>query len=72
MLKRIIVAVFLVVMPLTSSAAEQLELLEAKPDLGDKASLQRGATVFVNFCLSCHSASFLRYNRMGASWAPSH
>src|SRR3989304_629281 len=35
-------------------------------DLGDKASLQRGARIFVNYCLSCHSAAYMRYNRMGA------
>jgi ubiquinol-cytochrome c reductase cytochrome c1 subunit len=34
-------------------------------DLGDLASLQRGAHIFVNYCLSCHSASYMRYNRMG-------
>ena len=34
-------------------------------DLGDKASLQRGARIFVNYCLSCHSASYMRYSRMG-------
>jgi ubiquinol-cytochrome c reductase cytochrome c1 subunit len=30
----------------------------------DKAALQRGAKTFVNYCLSCHSASYMRYNRM--------
>jgi ubiquinol-cytochrome c reductase cytochrome c1 subunit len=34
-------------------------------DLGDKPSLQRGARIFVNYCLSCHSAGYMRYNRMG-------
>ena len=34
-------------------------------DLSDKASLQRGARTFVNYCLSCHSAGYMRYNRMG-------
>jgi ubiquinol-cytochrome c reductase cytochrome c1 subunit len=34
-------------------------------DLSDKASLQRGAKIFMNYCLSCHSASYMRYNRMG-------
>ena len=33
-------------------------------NLTDKASLRRGATLFVNFCLSCHSAAYMRYNRM--------
>lgn len=47
------------------AAGAAIELLEAKPDLSDKASLQRGAKLFVNYCVSCHSASFMRYNRMG-------
>ncbi len=47
-------------------AAEGLQLLEAKPDIHDKASLQNGARLFVNYCLSCHSLSYMRYNRMAA------
>ena len=30
------------------------------------ASLQRGAKYFVNYCLSCHSAKYSRYNRVAA------
>ena len=30
----------------------------------DQESLQRGARVFVNYCLNCHGASYMRYNRM--------
>lgn len=30
----------------------------------DMASLQNGAKVFVNYCLNCHSAAYMRYNRM--------
>lgn len=30
----------------------------------DMAALQRGAQLFVNYCLNCHSASYMRYNRM--------
>lgn len=30
----------------------------------DQVSLQRGAQIFVNNCLSCHSASMMRYNRL--------
>ncbi len=36
-----------------------------KVDLNDKPSLQRGARLFMNYCLSCHSASYMRYNRLG-------
>ncbi len=36
-----------------------------KIDLRDQPSLQRGARTFVNYCLPCHGASYMRYNRMG-------
>ncbi|MCE2915638.1 MAG: cytochrome c1 [Rubrivivax sp.] len=32
--------------------------------LTDKAALQNGARLFANYCLSCHSASFMRWNRL--------
>lgn len=32
--------------------------------VSDTAALQRGAKLFVNYCLNCHAASYLRYNRM--------
>ena len=30
----------------------------------DMAALQNGAKLFVNYCLNCHAAAFMRYNRM--------
>ena len=33
-------------------------------NLGDKASLQRGARTFANYCQSCHSAQYLRYSKL--------
>jgi ubiquinol-cytochrome c reductase cytochrome c1 subunit len=30
----------------------------------DLASLQNGAKLFVNYCLNCHAAAFMRYNRL--------
>lgn len=38
----------------------------ANNDVSNKASLQRGARNFVNYCLGCHSAKYVRYNRMAA------
>jgi ubiquinol-cytochrome c reductase cytochrome c1 subunit len=32
--------------------------------MNDVAALQNGAKLFVNYCLNCHSAAFMRYNRM--------
>jgi ubiquinol-cytochrome c reductase cytochrome c1 subunit len=35
------------------------------PDLANNpAALQRGAKLFVNYCLNCHSATSMRYNRL--------
>ena len=37
---------------------------KAPVDISNQASLQNGAKLFVNYCLSCHSAAFMRYNRL--------
>lgn len=37
---------------------------EFKPDIHDKASLQRGSKYFVNYCMGCHAMSFMRYERL--------
>jgi len=31
----------------------------------DKASMQKGARTFVNYCMGCHAAAYSRYNRVG-------
>lgn len=35
-------------------------------DMGNQKSLQRGAQVFVNHCMGCHTADYHRYSRMAA------
>jgi ubiquinol-cytochrome c reductase cytochrome c1 subunit len=37
---------------------------KAPNNLNDLPSLQNGAKLFVNYCLNCHSAAFMRYNRL--------
>jgi len=37
---------------------------KAPNKLSDLPSLQNGAKLFVNYCLNCHSAAFMRYNRL--------
>lgn len=57
---------FLFVFPAGATAAEApVKFDPVHVDLSDKASLQRGARIFVNYCLSCHSAAYMRYERMG-------
>lgn len=37
---------------------------KAPNKVNDMAALQNGAKLFVNYCLNCHSAAFMRYNRL--------
>ncbi len=37
---------------------------KAPEKTNDLAALQNGAKLFVNYCLNCHSAAFMRYNRL--------
>ena len=38
--------------------------LQAGNDLSDRASLQRGAQLYMNYCAGCHSLKYMRYSRM--------
>ena len=59
-----ICAALLVLTP-AYALADEGGLLKADVNLNDTASLQRGAKYFVNYCMGCHSAQYVRYNRVG-------
>lgn len=44
-------------------------LQDAGTDVGNLASLQRGARNFVNYCLGCHSAKYMRYSQLASDLA---
>lgn len=46
------------------AAGGGIALDKAPLKTNDLASLQNGAKVFVNYCLNCHSAAFMRFNRL--------
>jgi ubiquinol-cytochrome c reductase cytochrome c1 subunit len=46
------------------ASGASVHLDKAPVDLSDADSLQRGARVFVNYCLNCHSAGSMRYSRL--------
>ena len=46
------------------AAGATVHLDKAPVNLSDQDSLQRGARMFVNYCLNCHSASVMRYSRL--------
>jgi ubiquinol-cytochrome c reductase cytochrome c1 subunit len=50
---------------LALAAGGHVHLDHANIDPDDTDSLRRGARLFTNYCLSCHSAKYMRYNRMG-------
>lgn len=62
-MKKIIVWLALL-MPAMALANTSVHLDKAPINPDDQASLQRGAKTFVNYCLNCHSASAMRYNRL--------
>lgn len=61
-LKRLMLAA--IVAPALAVAAPASVDLDRAPVSMDPASLQHGAKLFVNYCLNCHSASFVRYNKL--------
>lgn len=52
-------------LPGVARAAEgEVALQPAGNDINNIASLQRGARNFMNYCSGCHSAQYVRYNRV--------
>jgi ubiquinol-cytochrome c reductase cytochrome c1 subunit len=62
----VLAAAVLIAAPAASQAAGGGYPLDQFPKskLTDQAALQNGAKLFVNYCLGCHSANLLRYNRL--------
>ena len=50
--------------PASAASGPDVRLERMVPDPRDIESLQRGARLFVNYCLNCHSAKYMRYNRL--------
>src|SRR6187549_2126261 len=46
------------------AASEGIAWDKAPNKTNDLGALQNGAKLFVNYCLNCHSAAFMRYNRL--------
>src|SRR5688572_73091 len=61
---RVIAALLALVPALAGAVESEVKLDRAPMDPYDRMSLQRGAHAFVNYCLNCHSASYMRYNRL--------
>ncbi|PKO25861.1 MAG: cytochrome c1 [Betaproteobacteria bacterium HGW-Betaproteobacteria-8] len=62
--KRGFLAALILTLPVFAVASEEGHLDKAPINLNNHESLQRGAKLFVNYCLNCHSANYMRYNRL--------
>jgi ubiquinol-cytochrome c reductase cytochrome c1 subunit len=63
-LSSIALALGLLVGATSAQAAEEGGLPHAGTNVGDQASLQRGAKLFFNYCVGCHSLKYVRYSRL--------
>lgn len=63
-LKKFIVSAFLLVPTFLFANTGSFPLDRAPDRSTNMAALQNGAKLFVNYCLNCHSASMMRYNRL--------
>ena len=62
-MKHIIALLSVLVSTMAFASGGGVHLDEHKTDLGDQASLQRGAKTFMNYCMGCHSLEHARFNR---------
>jgi ubiquinol-cytochrome c reductase cytochrome c1 subunit len=66
-MKKIILSLALALGLVTGASAgggDTIAWDKAPNKINDLAALQNGAKLFVNHCLNCHSAAFMRYNRL--------
>ena len=63
-MKKIIIFILLLIQSSFIFASEEVYLEKAPIDLSDQPSLQKGARTFINYCLNCHSAKYMRYNKL--------
>ncbi len=62
--KRVALSLLLAAIPAFAFASEGPHLEHSGVNIKDRASLQRGAALFINYCSGCHSLGLQRYSRM--------
>ena len=64
-MKNIILKLLLATLPsMALASGGEVRLDRAPVNLNNQVSLQRGAKYFVNYCLNCHAAAYMRYSRL--------
>ena len=60
----IIFFTLILVLPPVFASTGTIKLDKANTNLNDRDSIKRGANLFSRYCLSCHSAAYMRYSRI--------
>lgn len=63
-MKKLMIALLALLPTLVFASGAAVHLDKADYDLSDKASLQSGAKLFMNYCFACHSTGHQRYQRV--------
>ena len=64
MLKRLFIVLLLSVPMVGMASSGGTSMKTADVDVSNTPSLQRGARNFMNYCSGCHSAKYVRFNRL--------
>ncbi|MDR5873931.1 cytochrome c1 [Vreelandella gomseomensis] len=63
-MKKQLIALIAIFVPLAAVAAGGASVPHSmEPDLQDRASLQNGMKLYVNYCMGCHSLEYQRFSR---------
>ncbi len=62
-MKKFLIAILALLPTLTLAAGKEPHLLSANIDLRDQEALVKGAQLYVNYCMGCHSMKYQRYER---------
>jgi len=65
-MKKILASMLAAIVLMSGAHANTALVLDQFPKerVTDLAALQNGAKLFVNYCLNCHAAAFMRFNRL--------
>ncbi|MDM8566211.1 cytochrome c1 [Candidatus Halobeggiatoa sp. HSG11] len=64
-MKRLIITLILILPSIGFAAGGGVALQSANNDLTDNESLKAGAKLFIDYCMGCHSADYVRFQRVG-------
>ena len=64
MVRKLFATALILLPAMAAAAGGDAHLQRIDVDISNEAALQRGSKYFVNYCLGCHSAQYVRYNRL--------